>query len=839
MKTIRLLLPCVVFFLWVAPETAAQIGKRIPVKLGYVYPAGGQRGTTFEIWVVGRLNVRTFEPIFSGTGVTGRVIDTQYAFRNLDQRDRWMIRNRVGDAADKHVSDSPEGKLMAELIKRLPKVNKPPDPPEEIEAIPFAWPRHARIRKLSESDVFLPLDETLEIIYYFYGPPMWRRPPDPLMDVAIIEVTVAPEAEPGDRELRLLTPSGLTNPLYFQIGVHPEVVEREPNSMDTHGIANYMREFPQPVYDTPVVINGQILHSDVDQFKFRAQKGQQLVLQAQARQLMPFLADAVPGWFEAVITVYDESGKELQYADCDGFRADPKMVFTVPADGVYTAEIRDSLFRGREDFVYRLSIVPGPVVESVFPLGLKEGTSTSLKLTGKSLSAGEVNVNAAPGPDRFRELTRLGNQWLAIPIRYEVDTLPEITEAGNNTVPISAQAVTVPVVVNGRISQPGEHDFYRFDGKEGERVSIEVVARRLDSKLDSRIALFDASGKQIVENDDGPTIYPDNNYLSDIVGTQTHNADSKLLELKLPAGGPFTLRIGDAGRKGGPDYGYRLRISRPRPDFDVFTTPSGVTLPGKGPEPIWFYVSRKECFDAPIEIRLAGETHGFHIDGGLIQGGEDGVIATLLTPADPRNKAIPLRFEAVSTWNGQTVRRPVYSVEDMEQAFLYHHWVPATDLWVLMTSHRPPTGFRPVGVENSPIVLKQGQSVDVEFVSEASWIPSELIFSLREPPPGISVSQKSRDDKKLVLTFKAAADALLKIAEKEFAVKNPTMPTVDSDDKDGEKKETSKPVIEPKPRHCGNLIVTVDAMTAPKDPNAKKTRYQTGFLPAIPFRLEP
>ncbi|MDR1964336.1 MAG: PPC domain-containing protein [Planctomycetaceae bacterium] len=824
MKTIKIvkeLCPVLFFltvFVWIPSELPAQIGKQSSAKAGYVYPAGGQHGTTFEVWVVGRNLIRTVDAAFSGNGISAKIIDTMYTFRNLDQRDRYNIRNRIGEMAARHVSDSPEGKLMKNLIEKLPKVAKPPDPTEEIEAVPFVWPRHVRLRKIAEPDVFVPFDEIFEMIYFTYGPGMWRRPPDILMEVVILEVTITPDAEPGNRELRLVTMSGLSTPLYFQVGVHPEVQEREPNSMDTNGIASLMREFPAPVYDTPVVVNGQILHSDIDRFQFRAKKGEQLVLHAQARQLMPYLADAVPGWFEAVLTVYDANEQEQAYADCYRFDADPLLVFTPPEDAVYIAEIRDSVFRGREDFVYRLAIAPLPVVESVFPLGFRQENpaTPTLKLEGKNLAASEIQVNTAPGAERFREQSQIGSQWLPLPIRYEIDSLPETFETENNHSAASAQPVAMPVIINGRISKPGEYDFYRFAGNEGASVTIEVTARRLNSLLDSRIALFDATGKLLAENDDGKIV--DEKYMSPIFGTQTHNADSKIA-LTLPTGGQFILRIGDAARQGGNAYAYRLRISKPRPEFDVYTTPSSLTFFAGNCEPIWFYADRYEEYNGAIELRIVGDAQGFQLDGGLIQAGENAVVATLTTPKEPRNKAIQLQFEAVAVTDAQTVRRPVYAVDDMEQAFLYHHRVPASHFWVLMQNSRNGTGFRPIkpvpsSPESSqpdpskpepsspePLHLKPGQSIDVEWESAVGMIPQKLNFYLKDAPPGLWVKKKSQENKKLVLTFGANADMLQK---------------------------AGKPLL------AGNLIVVVDAETN----DEKKTRYPTGTLPAIPYRIE-
>ena len=67
--------------------------------------------------------------------------------------------------------------------------------------------------------------------------------------------------------------------------------------------------------DLPVVLNGQIMPGQVDRYPFRARRGQKLVIAVEARHLIPYLADAVPGWFQAVAALYDAKGDELAVAD--------------------------------------------------------------------------------------------------------------------------------------------------------------------------------------------------------------------------------------------------------------------------------------------------------------------------------------------------------------------------------------------------------------------------------------------------------------------------------------------------------------------------------------------
>ena len=125
---------------------------------------------------------------------------------------------------------------------------------------------------------------------------------------------------------------------------------------------------------------------DVDRFRFKAEKGQKLVIEAHARTLIPYLADAVPGWFQAVVAVHDSKENEVAYADDFLFNPDPALFFEVPETGIYQITIRDSIYRGREDFVYRIAVGEIPFVTGIFPLGTQLGMDTKVTAYGWNLN---------------------------------------------------------------------------------------------------------------------------------------------------------------------------------------------------------------------------------------------------------------------------------------------------------------------------------------------------------------------------------------------------------------------------------------------------------------------
>ncbi|MHC4170884.1 MAG: PPC domain-containing protein, partial [Planctomycetota bacterium] len=394
-----------------------------------------------------------------------------------------------------------------------------------------------------------------------------NAPTPAIAETVTVKMTIAADAEPGPRELRLETPAGLSNPLVFHVGQLPEFMEREKRSATS--IEEVMDITP------PAIINGQIMPGDIDRFRVTARKGQRLVFALSARELIPYLPDAVPGWFQAVLALHDDDGDELRFADDFRFHPDPILHFEVPQDGRYTIAVYDNIFRGREDFVYRLAVGELPFITGIFPLGGRAGARTNIEMEGWHLQQNRRLINfSSPGvyplfirkqhdalADRRLDLmidrklstdadSVFRTESVSNRVPFAVDATAECLEKKSNDSPESAQQVSLPIIVNGRIEEPGDWDVFRFEGRAGQEVFAEVRARRLGSPLDSVLRLTDATGKQLAINDD---------HEDEGAGLVTHHADS-LLSVTLPADGSYFVHLGDIQQHGGAEYAYRLRI---------------------------------------------------------------------------------------------------------------------------------------------------------------------------------------------------------------------------------------------------------------------------------------
>ena len=87
-------------------------------------------------------------------------------------------------------------------------------------------------------------------------------------------------------------------------------------------------------------------------------------------------------------------------------------------------------------------------------------------------------------------------------VNLAVEMSPEITEQEPNNSAAQAEAVSLPVTINGHISGKdangaADEDYFRFHARKGLRLKIEVAASRLGSPLDSQIEILDTKGDAI------------------------------------------------------------------------------------------------------------------------------------------------------------------------------------------------------------------------------------------------------------------------------------------------------------------------------------------------------
>ncbi len=385
-------------------------------------------------------------------------------------------------------------------------------------------------------------------------------------------VAIGEASRPGVHWLRFCNADGATQLKPFIVGLIPEVAESEPNGKISEATA---------VISPSVTVNGVLEKSgDVDIYAVMLTKGQTLVAAMQANEVLGSPMDGV-------LQIVNARGTVVAQNDDDTNR-DPRIAFLVPQDGTWYVRTfafpasPDSTIRfaGGADYVYRLTLTSGPVIEHVEPaMCCAKDSETSLTLFGSNISSATVSV-----PASLRELALPYALPFHIP-RIEIPSVVESQLAADRT-------LSIPIAVTGRIVSTGASAFL-LTATKGQKLSIAIQAQRIGSLLDPVLAVEDSSGKLIKESDD--------------IGGDNHDAE---MHMTMPADGQYRVVIRDRFQDFGDRYYYVLRCEETQASYDAtIASTAGTHTPDK-PLEVPITIDRQHGFVEPIDVRVEGLPEG-------------------------------------------------------------------------------------------------------------------------------------------------------------------------------------------------------------------------------------
>ena len=211
-----------------------------------------------------------------------------------------------------------------------------------------------------------------------------------------------------------------------------------------------------------------------------------------------------------------------------------------------------------------------PALTSVAPGAAVPGKTTDLVVTGAKLDQPlqvwtnypGATIEAVPGDVNQKDKTQLTlkvtlpaeaacgigsvmvatHQGISDQLFFAVDDLPSVADNGNNHTLETAQEVPPSSAVDG-VGDGTVFDYYKFQAKASQRLSIEVVAHRLGSNFDPVLRLLDSAGRELLLLDDDLSLG------ADCRTSFTFPADGvyvlELRDNRYTAGGRYRLRIGD------------------------------------------------------------------------------------------------------------------------------------------------------------------------------------------------------------------------------------------------------------------------------------------------------
>jgi hypothetical protein len=427
-----------------------------------------------------------------------------------------------------------------------------------------------------------------------------RLLPNSTAQKVTIELTLPAGTPRGRVAFRVVNAHGISNPVYVGLDDLEELA------------------FDPEIKKLPVALNGTLNGSDTLRTRFTGKKGQRVVLDLEARR---FGSNIDP-----IVSLLDP--RKVQVAWSQGQTAlagDARLSAVLPADGVYTIELHDALYRAGSPGDFRLKVGQLYYADLAFPLGAKQGSKTSVELIG-NVPAGSalvaVPADASVGV-RAVALPDLPGMTGTAPALL-IDDSPEYV-AGS----IPAGPLEVPVALNGKLTKPRQEDRFELKVHAGEKLRFSVLANRAGSPLDGVLTIRDLKGALLATSDDAP------------------DAVDPTLEFTVPAG-VDRLRVGvrDLSGRHGPTFVYRLAVARAEtPDFQLRIVDERLNLAGDAIGVIRVHAERRG-FTGPIRLSIPGLPPALKLRNDTIPANATDVLLTLeSTNGEPVHKV----FEIVGT----------------------------------------------------------------------------------------------------------------------------------------------------------------------------------------------
>jgi hypothetical protein len=223
------------------------------------------------------------------------------------------------------------------------------------------------------------------------------------------------------------------------------------------------------------------------------------------------------------------------------FAGSPRLLSVIPGAGPRGGEIElDLKGNNLADARELMFDAPGFTVTELKPPAENEKNRLKAKI--------QIAPDVRLGEHSFRVITQSGISDIRLLYVTPFPVVPEAEEAKDGNTP--PQPIALGTTVFGRV-QNEDVDKFEVEAKKGQRISVEVIAARLQTQqiLDTAIAITKADGTQIAEADDGAFTRQD-----------------PVISVIAPEDGKYIVSIKDSTNSGQGESAYVMNIgSFPRP----------------------------------------------------------------------------------------------------------------------------------------------------------------------------------------------------------------------------------------------------------------------------------
>jgi hypothetical protein len=385
------------------------------------------------------------------------------------------------------------------------------------------------------------------------------------------QVVTTADAPVGAHLIRLFNADGPSQPRIFVISREAELLETEPNNHFTNA---------QPVTSSPMTVNGRLDKSgDVDSFAVTLKAGEWLDARLDAYTLASKM--------DALLRLVTPDGVQQTW-NHDFDTLDPRLLWQAPSNGSYVVQV----------------------------MGFKHPADAEVRLTGGDGCV--YRLHLATGirrPDVFSGQVATGEREL-------------------NNSPTNAMTLTLPANIRGLIGNAEDEDCFVFDLKKGESIEASIDAASAGSALDATLKITDATGKELVRNDDAG------------------GSRDPRLEWKAPTNGTFCVVVGNLLHSGGTNHFYQLALQRALPDYKASLPANSITLTAGETNEVKFTVTRLRGFDRKLKARLKGLPEGLRAEPVDVSEKSGEQVLKLIASVDAKVAQVPLHLVITDVGSG-------------------------------------------------------------------------------------------------------------------------------------------------------------------------------------------
>ncbi len=524
----------------------------------------------------------------------------------------------------------------------------------------------------------------------------------------VLTATLPNETAPGVAQLRLATNDGVSNSVTVALDRLPQL------------------PISETIAALPASLHGSVPGSGVSKTSFTGKAGEDVLIEVEAKRLGSKL--------RPVVHLYDAQRTQVAWAmPSRTLAGDCRIATKLPREGQYTIEIHDLQYAPPGVSFFRLKVGQWQFADLAFPPAVTRGQEVALELLGAG-GNGKLPFKAPMDGDVIP--TPFANPQLASGSPPSV-LLSSMTELIESTVaaggsPAASQASstgeppvpTMPVAISGRLDAPGQLDQYKFAVMPGAKLTFDVFAERLGSRIDAALEIRNKDGGVLASNDDGPT-----------------SIDPRL-EFTVPAGlDTLVVALRDSLEIANDQAIYRLVVTntdKPTPEVTV-TAKSEVANIAAGESQIFEVNVARRGYDGPLQLSLGQLPPGVMVAGTEIPAGASGTL---------------LMLTGVSAGAGDTILQLVTSLSvksaDGSIAARVRTDLPLDDrtpVWLreqfaIATTPKSVTPFQVAWADAQPmtqLVLMSKPAIPVKFVRPSGMLgPLRLTFTTSQLEPRVN-----------------------------------------------------------------------------------------------------